>query len=176
MHDTAVLLSRHFMKERLQYGLYGLYPKYRIYNEPLTIFLGMVGHALVVLTLQADRGSLADQCESIFLELWIFGILKSCYISIRTSSTTKKRKLFLRQCSFSVRKDLASIKRNVRPMDYPVLDEKLAGAYGRVDPAVDGRQIGVAAMDHHRWSICESDNGNVCRVHPFHRRHYASVE
>ncbi|KMQ96888.1 ectopic p granules protein 5-like protein, partial [Lasius niger] len=61
MHDTAVLLSRHFMKERLQYGLYGLYPKYRIYNEPLTVFLGMVGHALVVLTLQADRGSLADQ-------------------------------------------------------------------------------------------------------------------
>lgn len=53
------------MKERLQYGLYGLYPKYRVYNEPLTIFLGMVGHALVVLTLQADRGSLADQCESI---------------------------------------------------------------------------------------------------------------
>ncbi|XP_020300063.1 ectopic P granules protein 5 homolog isoform X2 [Pseudomyrmex gracilis] len=67
MHDTAVLLSRHFMKERLQYGLYGLYPKYRIYNEPLTIFLGMVGHALVVLTLQADRGSLADQlCEKIW--------------------------------------------------------------------------------------------------------------
>ncbi|XP_012225114.2 ectopic P granules protein 5 homolog isoform X2 [Linepithema humile] len=67
MHDTAVLLSRHFMKERLQYGLYGLYPKYRIYNEPLTVFLGMVGHALVVLTLQADRGSLADQlCEKIW--------------------------------------------------------------------------------------------------------------
>ncbi|XP_012532933.1 ectopic P granules protein 5 homolog isoform X2 [Monomorium pharaonis] len=67
MHDTAVLLSRHFMKERLQYGLYGLYPKYRSYNEPLTIFLGMVSHALVVLTLQADRGSLADQlCEKIW--------------------------------------------------------------------------------------------------------------
>ncbi|XP_071650229.1 ectopic P granules protein 5 homolog isoform X2 [Temnothorax longispinosus] len=67
MYDTAVLLSRHFMKERLQYGLYGLYPKYRSYNEPLTIFLGMIGHALVVLTLQADRGSLADQlCEKIW--------------------------------------------------------------------------------------------------------------
>ncbi|XP_043289159.1 ectopic P granules protein 5 homolog isoform X2 [Venturia canescens] len=67
MHDTAVLLSQHFMKERLQYGLYGLYPKYRIYNEPLVMFLGMVGHALVVLTLQCDRGSLADQlCEQIW--------------------------------------------------------------------------------------------------------------
>ncbi|XP_012284320.1 ectopic P granules protein 5 homolog isoform X2 [Orussus abietinus] len=67
MHDTAVLLSKHFMKERLQYGLYGLYPKYRVYNEPLTTFLGMVGHALVVLTLHSDRGSLADQlCEKIW--------------------------------------------------------------------------------------------------------------
>ncbi|KAK1120451.1 hypothetical protein K0M31_012430 [Melipona bicolor] len=67
IHDTAVLLSRHFMQERLQYGLYGLYPKYRIYNEPLSIFLGMVGHALVALTLQSDRGSLGDQlCEKIW--------------------------------------------------------------------------------------------------------------
>ncbi|XP_016841839.1 ectopic P granules protein 5 homolog isoform X2 [Nasonia vitripennis] len=67
IHDTAVLLSKHFMNERLQYGLYGLYPKYRIYNEPLTMFLGMIGHALVVLTLQSDRGTLADQlCEKIW--------------------------------------------------------------------------------------------------------------
>ncbi|XP_008546899.1 ectopic P granules protein 5 homolog [Microplitis demolitor] len=67
IHDTAVLLSKHFMKERLQYGLYGLYPKYRVYNEPLNMFLGMIGHALVVLTLQFDRGSLADQlCERIW--------------------------------------------------------------------------------------------------------------
>ncbi|KAH0560783.1 ectopic P granules protein 5 homolog isoform X1 [Cotesia glomerata] len=67
IHDTAVLLSKHFMKERLQYGLYGLYPKYRVYNEPLNMFLGMVGHALVVFTLQFDRGSLADQlCERIW--------------------------------------------------------------------------------------------------------------
>ncbi|XP_020712165.2 ectopic P granules protein 5 homolog isoform X2 [Athalia rosae] len=67
MHDTAVLLSKHFMKERLQYGLYGLYPKYRIYNEPLTTFLGMVGHALVVLTLHTDKGTLADQlCDQIW--------------------------------------------------------------------------------------------------------------
>ncbi|XP_076238292.1 ectopic P-granules autophagy protein 5 [Calliopsis andreniformis] len=67
IYDTAVLLSRHFMQERLQYGLYGLYPKYRVYNEPLTIFLGMIGHTLVVLTLQTDRGSLGDQlCEKIW--------------------------------------------------------------------------------------------------------------
>lgn len=63
MHDTAVLLSKHFMKERLQYGLYGLYPKYRVYNEPIATFLGMIGHALVVLTLHSDKGTLADQCK-----------------------------------------------------------------------------------------------------------------
>ncbi|CAB0036559.1 unnamed protein product [Trichogramma brassicae] len=67
IHDTAMLLGKHFMTERLQYGLYGLYPKYRIYNEPITTFLGMIGHALVVLTLQSDRGTLADQlCEKIW--------------------------------------------------------------------------------------------------------------
>lgn len=51
------------MNERLQYGLYGLYPKYRTYNDPLTMFLGMIGHALIVLTLQSDRGTLADDCK-----------------------------------------------------------------------------------------------------------------
>ncbi|KAF7993173.1 hypothetical protein HCN44_006233 [Aphidius gifuensis] len=67
IYDTAQLLSKHFMMERLQYGLYGLYPKYRVYNEPLVMFLGMVGHALVVSTLQIDRGSLANQiCEQIW--------------------------------------------------------------------------------------------------------------
>ncbi|XP_034176460.2 ectopic P-granules autophagy protein 5 isoform X1 [Osmia lignaria lignaria] len=67
IHDTAILLSKHFTQERLQYGLYGLYPKYRVYIEPLSIFLGMVGHALVALTLQFDRGSLGDQlCEKIW--------------------------------------------------------------------------------------------------------------
>ena len=63
------------MQERLQYGLYGLYPKYRIYNEPLSIFLGMVGHALVALTLQSDRGSLGDQCKYFNHTLYIILII-----------------------------------------------------------------------------------------------------
>ncbi|XP_014271688.1 ectopic P granules protein 5 homolog isoform X2 [Halyomorpha halys] len=44
----CLLLSRHFMEERLQYGLYGLYPKYRNYISPFTTLLGIVSHALVV--------------------------------------------------------------------------------------------------------------------------------
>lgn len=55
------MFGEHFKKERLQYGLYGLYPKYRVYVEPLTVFQGMIGHALVVATLQNDRGTLSDK-------------------------------------------------------------------------------------------------------------------
>ncbi|XP_066999967.2 ectopic P granules protein 5 homolog [Anabrus simplex] len=70
LRETAALLGSHFMKERLQYGLYGLYPKYRVYIEPLTTFLGMVGHALVVSTLQNDRGTLSDKlCEQLWPSL-----------------------------------------------------------------------------------------------------------
>jgi hypothetical protein len=63
LRETASLLGSHFMKERLQYGLYGLYPKYRVYVEPLTAFLGMVGHGLIVSTLQHDHGTLSNKCE-----------------------------------------------------------------------------------------------------------------
>nr|CAD7569208.1 unnamed protein product [Timema californicum] len=67
LRETAILLANHFTKERLQYGLYGLYPKYRVYVEPLTTFLGMMGHALVVSTLQRDRGTLSDKlCEHLW--------------------------------------------------------------------------------------------------------------
>jgi len=63
LQETASLIGSHFMKERLQYGLYGLYPKYRVYIEPIIAFLGMVGHGLVVSTLQHDRGTLSNKCE-----------------------------------------------------------------------------------------------------------------
>ncbi|KAG8314461.1 Ectopic P granules protein 5 [Homalodisca vitripennis] len=64
------MFGGHFTKERLQYGLYGLYPKYRVYIEPLSIFQGMIGHALVVATLQNDRGSLSDKlCEQLWPHL-----------------------------------------------------------------------------------------------------------
>lgn len=67
LRETVTMFGDHFMKERLQYGLYGLYPKYRVYVEPLTILLGMAGHALIAATLQNDRGSLSDKlCE----QLW----------------------------------------------------------------------------------------------------------
>ncbi|XP_049842891.1 ectopic P granules protein 5 homolog isoform X1 [Schistocerca gregaria] len=64
LRETVTLLGSHFTKERLQYGLYGLYPKYRAYVEPLTAFFAMLGHAIVVSSVQLERGALSDQlCE-----------------------------------------------------------------------------------------------------------------
>jgi len=61
LKGTAALLASHFNRERLQYGLYGLYPKYRIYVEALSVFLGMMSHALVFSTLQNGRGLVSNK-------------------------------------------------------------------------------------------------------------------
>lgn len=55
------MLGHHFTQERLQYGLYGLYPRYRPYTEPIIKLLAMFGHALVVTTMHTYRGLLADK-------------------------------------------------------------------------------------------------------------------
>ncbi|RZF35978.1 hypothetical protein LSTR_LSTR005391 [Laodelphax striatellus] len=67
LRETVLLLGNHFMKERLQYGLYGLYPKYRDYIDPFCTFLGLVGHGLIASRLLADRGSLGDKLSE---QLW----------------------------------------------------------------------------------------------------------
>jgi len=67
MRETAALLGSYFMRERLQYGLHGVYPKYRLYVEPLSVFLSMVGHCLVVGTLHQGRGALGDALSE---QLW----------------------------------------------------------------------------------------------------------
>ncbi|XP_060530773.1 ectopic P granules protein 5 homolog [Cylas formicarius] len=65
--DTVELLSRHFTKERLQYGLYGLYPKCRNYMDVYVLLVGMSGHALIVSMLNTHQGTLGDKlCEKIW--------------------------------------------------------------------------------------------------------------
>uniref|UniRef100_A0A8D8XCV4 Ectopic P granules protein 5 homolog n=1 Tax=Cacopsylla melanoneura TaxID=428564 RepID=A0A8D8XCV4_9HEMI len=64
LQGTATLLGSHFTKERLQYGLYGLYPKYKTYVEVIGIFLGMISHALIVQTLYHCKGLVADKLSS----------------------------------------------------------------------------------------------------------------
>lgn len=65
--ETASLLGKHFTQERFQYGLYGLYPKTRNYVEIFMAFNGMIGHALVISTLNMHPGVLGDSlCEIIW--------------------------------------------------------------------------------------------------------------
>lgn len=59
--DTAMLLARHFTQERLQYGLYGLYPKCRQYMEVFSLLIGMTGHGLIISALNTHQGLLGDK-------------------------------------------------------------------------------------------------------------------
>lgn len=65
--ETANILGNNFMKERLQYGLYGLYPKYCTYIEPIIALHSMVGHAAVTTILYIQRGTLADKRKLLML-------------------------------------------------------------------------------------------------------------
>ncbi|XP_034233842.1 ectopic P granules protein 5 homolog isoform X2 [Thrips palmi] len=65
--ETVALLASHFNRERLQYGLYGLYPKYRVYVDALAIFLGIIAHSLVVSTLQNGQGVISNKLVE---QLW----------------------------------------------------------------------------------------------------------
>ncbi|KAJ8984462.1 hypothetical protein NQ317_012528 [Molorchus minor] len=67
--QTSELLSRHFTQERLQYGLYGLYPKCRNYIDVFVLLLGMTGHGIIVSMINTHQGLLGDKlCE----KLWPF--------------------------------------------------------------------------------------------------------
>ncbi|XP_044253867.1 ectopic P granules protein 5 homolog isoform X2 [Tribolium madens] len=59
--ETAELFAKHFTQERLQYGLYGLYPKCRNYIDIFVILLGMTGHGLITSTLNTHQGLLGDK-------------------------------------------------------------------------------------------------------------------
>ncbi|CAH1956914.1 unnamed protein product [Acanthoscelides obtectus] len=68
--ETAEMLARHFTQERLQYGLYGLYPKCRSYMDVFVLFLGMVGHGVVTSTFNAHQDLSGSQlCEKIWPHL-----------------------------------------------------------------------------------------------------------
>ncbi|KAK9871044.1 hypothetical protein WA026_010002 [Henosepilachna vigintioctopunctata] len=65
--ETTQLLARHFTQERLQYGLYGLYPKCRHYLDIYRLLLGMAGHVLITSSLNTHQGLVSDKmCEKIW--------------------------------------------------------------------------------------------------------------
>ena len=45
--EAASIVTHHFQEERLHFGLYGLYPKYRNYVEPLAAYLCLLGGQLI---------------------------------------------------------------------------------------------------------------------------------
>ncbi len=61
--ETARLLARHFTKERLSYGIYGLYPKYRNYIEAFSCFMQLISVSLVASTLKNSKGSLSQKSK-----------------------------------------------------------------------------------------------------------------
>nr|CAH7757239.1 unnamed protein product [Callosobruchus chinensis] len=68
--ETAEMLGRHFTQERLQYGLYGLYPKCRSYIDVFVLLLGMVGHGIVTSAFNAHQDLSGNQlCEKIWPQL-----------------------------------------------------------------------------------------------------------
>lgn len=68
--EMTDMLSRHFHQERLQYGLYGLYPKVRNYIDVFVLLLGMTGHALIISCLNTHEGQLGEKlCEIIWPKL-----------------------------------------------------------------------------------------------------------
>ena len=46
----------HFEKDRLNFGLYGLYPKYRCYIKPLSYLFLLLGNQLVCKRLDQEQG------------------------------------------------------------------------------------------------------------------------
>ena len=52
-------VSMHFEKDRLNFGLYGLYPKYRCYIKPLSYIFLLLGNQLVCKQLAEEQGALS---------------------------------------------------------------------------------------------------------------------
>lgn len=51
VEDTLKMLSSYFVKQRLEFGLYGLYPKYRLHIQPMSVYLSLLSHTYIVTTL-----------------------------------------------------------------------------------------------------------------------------
>ena len=69
---TANLLSGYFSRERQLHGLYGLYPKYGLYIQPIAGLLLMISHVLCFTTLQHDAGTPSDVREYNLRKLKLF--------------------------------------------------------------------------------------------------------
>lgn len=58
------MLSNYFVKQRLEFGLYGLYPKYRLHIQPMSVYLSLLSHAYIVTTLHKRTDTLQEDGEA----------------------------------------------------------------------------------------------------------------
>ncbi|XP_063611379.1 ectopic P granules protein 5 homolog [Penaeus indicus] len=67
VEDTLKMLSSYFVKQRLEFGLYGLYPKYRLHTQPIATFLGLISHAYIISAFHTKYGT---PQEEMVREVW----------------------------------------------------------------------------------------------------------
>ncbi|XP_045603349.2 ectopic P granules protein 5 homolog isoform X1 [Procambarus clarkii] len=65
--DTLKMLSSYFVNQRLEFGLYGLYPKYQLHIQPISVFLSLISHTYIVTTFHTSWGAPQDE---IVREVW----------------------------------------------------------------------------------------------------------
>lgn len=63
IQETMALFSKHYQNERLQHGLHGLYPKHKMYCDTISLLLKTFGYSVVVASVRAYPGLLADKCK-----------------------------------------------------------------------------------------------------------------
>lgn len=57
------MLSNYFVSQRLEFGLYGLYPKYRLHVQPIAVFLSLISHTYIITSFHSNVGTCQDQCK-----------------------------------------------------------------------------------------------------------------
>lgn len=55
------VLAQHYQNERLQHGIYGVYPKQKLYCNELTLLFGTMSYASIVTAIHTYQGILAEQ-------------------------------------------------------------------------------------------------------------------
>lgn len=65
VEDTLKMLSNYFVKQRLEFGLYGLYPKYRLHTQPIATFLGLISHAYIISAFHTKYGTPQEESKSL---------------------------------------------------------------------------------------------------------------
>lgn len=67
LQQTMAMFAQHFQHERLQHGLHGLYPIHKDYCEAISLIFRSFAYSLIVSSVHAYPGVLADNCKCAFI-------------------------------------------------------------------------------------------------------------